>query len=81
MDQEKDELAVNIKELDKDIVKANSFYRVFFKRYLVGSGNRFGRDNSCRDPYHVIIQNFKLDELCSDFERHYTKNTSIIFSR
>lgn len=42
MDKIKDELAVNIKELDKDIVKANSFYRVFLRGILWGVGTALG---------------------------------------
>lgn len=42
MNSTKDELAVNIKELDKDIVKANSFYRVFLRGVLWGVGTALG---------------------------------------
>lgn len=42
MDKTKDELAVNIKELDKDIVRANSFHQVFVRGILWGVGTALG---------------------------------------
>lgn len=42
MEGKKDELAINIKKLDKDIVKTNSFRYVFLKGILWGVGTTLG---------------------------------------
>lgn len=42
MEIKKDELAINIKKLDKDIVKTNSFNQVFMRGVLWGVGTTLG---------------------------------------
>jgi hypothetical protein len=42
MRKKPDDLIINLKELDKDLIKANSFYRVFIRGIFWGVGTALG---------------------------------------